>query len=159
MLNITKATKSNLDMALNIRLETLRVVNALPEETIFDKSLIDTTKDYFKNPNQTTVLAIDNEALDNEAIGCATICYINIMPTFDHASGKRAHIMNVYVRKNYRRQGIAFQMMSLLIKEAIQKGISEISLDTTESGTPLYEQCGFKKTDEGMVLQLNYLIY
>ncbi len=155
MLNIRKATESDLDTLLNIRLETLRVVNALPEETIFNKLLIDTTKNYFKNPNQTTVLAIDNAALDNEAIGCATICYINIMPTFDHPSGKRAHIMNVYVRKSYRRQGIAFQMMNLLIKEAIQKGISEISLDSTESGFSLYEKCGFTKTQEGMILQLH----
>lgn len=150
MLKIIKASEANLDMVLNIRMETLRVVNALPEETIFEKSLIDTTREYLENSDQTTVLAIDNEV-----IGCATICYINIMPTFDHPSGKRAYIMNVYTRKNYRRKGIAFQMMNILIKEAIQKGVSEIILDTTESGRFLYEKCGFRKSEEGMVLQLN----
>jgi len=48
------------------------------------------SKKYVKNSFQTTLLAVDNAV-----IGCATICYIKIMPTFDHPSGKRAHIMNV----------------------------------------------------------------
>lgn len=52
--------------------------------------------------NQTTVLAIDECV-----IGCATICYIDMMPTFSHPTGKRAHLMNVYTNCEYRRRGIA----------------------------------------------------
>lgn len=62
--------------------------------------------------------------------------------------------MNVYTRINYRRQGIAFQMMKMLIEEAESKGVTEISLDATEVGRPLYEKCGFIKKEEGMVLNL-----
>ena len=76
------------------------------------------------------------------------------MPTFDHSSGKRAHIMNVYTRNNYRRQGIAYQMVSFLIEEAKQNGVTDISLDATELGRPLYEKFGFSKTEEGMVLNI-----
>ena len=47
----------------------------------------------------------------------------NLIKTFDHPCGKRAHIMNVYTRKSYRRQGIAFKMMKILIEEAKQKGV------------------------------------
>lgn len=62
--------------------------------------------------------------------------------------------MNVYTRNNYRRQGIAFRMMEMLILEAKQRGISEISLDATELGKPLYKKCGFVNTQEGMVLNI-----
>jgi ribosomal protein S18 acetylase RimI-like enzyme len=149
MINIIKATATDLDRVICSRIEMLKVVNGLSEYTEFDKEFINNTREYLCNSNQATLLAVDEEV-----IGCATICYINVLPTFDHPSGKRAHIMNVYTRNNYRKQGIAFQMMKILIKEAEQKGVTEISLDATEAGRPLYEKCGFIKTDEGMVLNL-----
>ena len=149
MINIIKATSSDLDMVMSSRIEMLKDVNGLSEDTEFDIKFIDITREYFRNSDQTTVLAVDNDV-----IGCSTICYINVMPTFDHPSGKRAHIMNVYTRNNYRRQGIAYQMVSFLIEEAKQNGVTEISLYATELGRPLYEQCGFQKTEEGMILNL-----
>ena len=149
MINIIKATNDDLDMMMSSRIEMLKVVNGLSEDILFNKEFIDSTREYFQNSFQTTVLAVDNDV-----IGCATICYIKIMPTFDHPSGKRAHIMNVYTRYNYRRKGIAFQMMKILIEDAKQKGVTEISLDATELGRPLYEKFGFSKTEEGMVLNI-----
>lgn len=149
MLNIVKASDADLEAVMNSRIEMLKVVNGLSEDASFNKEFINSTREYFRNAEQTTVLAVDEEI-----VGCASICYINIMPTFDHPSGKRAHIMNVYTRKNYRRQGIAFQMMKMLMEEAKQQGVTEISLDATEVGRPLYEKCGFVKMEEGMVLNL-----
>jgi ribosomal protein S18 acetylase RimI-like enzyme len=149
MINIIKATAADIDRVISSRIEMLKIVNCVSEDTQFDKEFINNTRDYLCNSNQTTLLAVDKEV-----IGCATICYIDVLPTFDHPSGKRAHIMNVYTRNNYRRQGIAFQMMKMLIEEADQKGVTEISLDATESGKPLYEKCGFIKTEEGMVLNM-----
>ncbi|NLK95760.1 MAG: GNAT family N-acetyltransferase [Clostridiales bacterium] len=147
MVKIIKATDADLEKIISSRIEMLKAVNKLPEDVVFDEEFINNTKEYFKNYNQTTLLAIDEEV-----IGCATICYITLMPTFDHPSGKRAHIMNVYTRDNYRRQGIAFQMMNMLINEAKEKGVTEISLDTTDLGRPLYKKCGFTETEEGMIL-------
>ena len=149
MINIIKATSSDLDMVMSSRIEMLKVINGLSEDIEFDIQFIDITREYFGNSDQTTVLAVDNDV-----IGCSTICYINVMPTFDHPSGKRAHIMNVYTRNDYRRQGIAYQMVSFLIEEAKQNGVTEISLDATELGRPIYEKCGFQKTEEGMILNL-----
>lgn len=152
MINIIKATDIEFDMVINSRLEMLKVVNNLSEDAAFNEDFINSTKEYFRSPYQTTVLSVN----DNEVVGCATICYIKVMPTFDHPSGKRAHIMNVYTRNNYRRQGIAFRMMETLIQEAKQKGISEISLDATESGRPLYKKCGFVDSEESMVFNMNH---
>lgn len=149
MVNIIKATNDDLDRVISSRIEMLNVVNGLSEEAACDPAVIDNTREYLKNSNQTTVLAIDGDV-----VGCATICYINVLPTFDHPSGKRAHIMNVYTRNNYRRQGLAKQMLLILIEEAKQKGITEISLDASDLGRPVYEKCGFTKTVEGMYLNL-----
>ena len=77
---------------------------------------------------------------------------ITLMPTFSHPTGKRAHLMNVYTAKDYRRQGIGMKMVSMLIDEAWNKGVTEISLDATEDGRALYAKCGFTYSNECMVL-------
>ncbi len=144
-----KAEKNNVDLFMKIRLEMLRVVNNLPSEYVFDDELIKNSRDYFQKGNQTTILAVENDV-----VGCAVICYIDTLPTFSHKTGKRAHLMNVYTKSDYRRQGIATKMVSMLIDEAKEKGVTEISLDATESGICLYEKLGFKKSNECMTLNL-----
>ena len=42
-------------------------------------------------------------------------------------------------RKNIRRKGIAGKMLEMRIKEAWERGVTEISLDATKEGRPLYE--------------------
>ncbi|MCR5283501.1 MAG: GNAT family N-acetyltransferase, partial [Lachnospiraceae bacterium] len=57
-----------------------------------------------------------------------------------------------YTMKEWQRQGIARKMVSMLIDEAWKRGATEISLDATEEGRPLYERLGFTESTEGMFL-------
>lgn len=155
MIRYILATNDDIDLLMSSRLEMLKVVNNLPADYIFSEELITYSKEYFEKGNQTTILAIDEEI--DSVIGCATLCYIEMMPTFSHPTGKRAHLMNVYTNQDYRRKGIAMKMMEMLIIEARDRGVTEISLDATESGRPLYEKCGFKASDECMTLNLGKL--
>lgn len=149
MIEIRKATQKDISQVLDMRYITVRDVCHLENDDSFDEEFQKTTRTYFEEADQTTVLAFD----EDNPIGCASICYILLMPTFDHPTGRRAHIMNVYVDKNYRRRGIALQMMHALIDEAKEKGVTEISLDATKDGRFLYEKVGFKDSSEGMVLE------
>jgi hypothetical protein len=45
-------------------------------------------------------------------------------------------------------------MCEILINDARDKGVTEISLDATESGRPLYKSLGFKESEECMVLTI-----
>lgn len=145
-----KTTKADIELLMQIRLEMLREVNGLSGEFVFDENLVADSRKYFEDGNQTTVLALDNE----EVVGSASLSYIWIMPTFDHPTGRRAHLMNVYTKSEYRRKGISKRMVELLIDEAKEKGVTEISLDATKMGRPLYEALGFEKNSAGMVLEL-----
>lgn len=144
------ATKDDMTLLMQIRLEMLKVVNHLPSDYVFDNQLLTYSQTYFEKGNQTTVLAVEEDTV----VGCATLCYIEMMPTFSHLTGKRGHLMNVYTNSQYRRQGIASKMLDMLIQEAKEKGVTEISLDATDCGKPLYEKFGFKQSDECMVLNL-----
>ena len=142
------ATASDIDLLLSSRLEILKVVNSLDEDYQYSDEIIRESRDYFLNGDQVTVLAMDGD----KVIGCASMSFMRIMPTFSHPTGKRAHLMNVYTSKEYRRQGIAEKMVKMLIDITWQRGATEISLDATEAGRPLYEKLGFKDSTECMVL-------
>ena len=122
----------------------------MSEDYTFPDNLVDSSRLYFEDGNQTTILAMDGR----KVVGCASVSYIEVMPTFAHPTGKRGHIMNVYTKKDYRGQGIARHMMELLINEAKLRGVTELSLDTTESGRALYHACGFNESKECMVLTI-----
>ncbi len=147
-MEIIKTTNEQIEDLMNIRLEMLKEVNKLSDDYVYDKSFVDNCRNHFLNGNQTTVLVYDN----SKPVACATLCYINVMPTFDHPTGNRAHLMNVYVNKNFRRKGLAKKMIDLLVDEAKEKGVTEISLDATEAGKPLYSNCGFTFNNSAMVL-------
>jgi ribosomal protein S18 acetylase RimI-like enzyme len=149
MIKYIISSEDDVELLMQSRLAMLKAVNDLQEDYKFTDELIENSREYFKYANQTTILAIDEKV-----VGCATMCYIEMMPTFLHPAGKRAHLMNVYTDSQYRRRGIAFQMVSMLINEAKEKGVTEISLDATELGRPLYKKYGFVESNEYMVLNM-----
>ena len=148
MVEIRIATKDDIELLMSSRLEMLKVVNNLPADYEYSEEIVRESRDYFLNGDHITVLAID----DGDVIGCASMSFMWIMPTFSHPTGKRAHLMNVYTRSEYRRQGIARKMVNMLIDETWKRGATEISLDATTMGRPLYESLGFTNSTEGMVL-------
>jgi len=148
MVEIRIAAKDDIELLMSSRLEMLKVVNNLPQDYEYTDEIVSESRDYFLNGDQVTVLALDGDVV----AGCASMSFMRIMPTFSHPTGKRAHLMNVYTRSEYRRQGIAREMVNMLIDETWKRGATEISLDATKMGRPLYESLGFTNSTECMVL-------
>lgn len=136
------------EAAVSLRLEMLKIVNRLPPETDLGEAFTEAVRVHFQNGDQATVLAFDGE----KAVGCATLCFLYLTPTVSHPTGKRAHLMNVYTKADHRRRGIAREMLRLLTDAARERGVTQISLDATEAGRPLYEALGFTAAEEAMVL-------
>ena len=150
MITYENASPKHIGDFINLRIELLCGIYDKPE-TAFEGEFTRLSEEFFKNGDQTTILAYDGE----RAVGCATICYITLMPTFDHPTGKRAHIMNVYTNTDSLRRGIARQMVTTLLDEANERGVTCVSLDATENGAPLYKSLGFEYSRENMELALN----
>ena len=143
------AGAGDIELLVQSRADTLRAVNRLDAGYQFSREFLDASRKYFLEGDQETVLAVDG----GRVLGCATMCYISIMPTFSHPTGRRAHLMNVYTDPAARRQGVAYRMVSMLIESAWARGATEISLDATEAGRPLYRKLGFTDSGECMVLE------
>ena len=58
----------------------------------------------------------------------------------------------MYTHPEYRRKGIAYKTLNLLVLNAKERGISHITLEATDMGRPLYEKFGFVKMQDEMQL-------
>jgi GNAT superfamily N-acetyltransferase len=61
---------------------------------------------------------------------------------------QRAHILNVYIEREVRRQGLAKQLMLLMIQWLREQGFSSVALHASEEGRPLHEKLYFVPTNE-----------
>lgn len=150
MMEYRAATAEDIEVLMEIRLEMLREVNGLSEDHEFSTVLVEKSREYFLSGDQTTILAFEGSYL----AGCGSISYIEVMPTYDHPTGRRGHIMNVYTRPEFRRCGAGRRLMEMLTEDAKAQGATEISLDATEQGRPLYRAMGFVESGEAMVMVL-----
>lgn len=90
---------------------------------------------------------------ENNFVGSGGVSFFQVMPTYHNPSGKKAYIMNMYTHPNYRRRGIAYKTLDMLIRDTKCNGISAISLEATAMGLPLYEKYGFVKMNNEMELR------
>lgn len=146
-----KASLKDIDLLTEIRIQVLRAANGLTGEEDMEEVKKQSYQYYKQALKDGTTVAYF--VLDGEQIaGTGGVSFYQVMPTYHNPSGRKAYIMNMYTRPEYRRQGIAYKTLDLLVKEARQRGITAISLEATEMGQPLYEKYGFVKLDNEMEL-------
>jgi GNAT superfamily N-acetyltransferase len=61
---------------------------------------------------------------------------------------KRPVIVNMYTERPYRRKGIARMLMRTMIAWCREEGFGSVGLHASNEGRPLYEELGFKPTNE-----------
>jgi GNAT superfamily N-acetyltransferase len=61
---------------------------------------------------------------------------------------RRATILNVYVHPDFRRKGVARQLMKTMIDWCRKESFAAVYLHASKNGRPLYEAMGFKPTTE-----------
>ena len=146
-----KATIEDIDELVRTRIIVLRAANKLSDDV--DMSVVEKESyEYYKSALETgeyiAYLVYDNETF----IGAGGVSFYQVMPTYHNPTGKKAYIMNMYTAPEYRRQGIAFHTLDLLVKDIRKQGVSQITLEATEMGRSLYEKYGFVKMEDEMEL-------
>lgn len=146
-----RATIEDMEELVRTRMIVLRAANQLSDDVDMTKVERESYT-YYKRALETgehiAYLVYDNETF----IGAGGVSFYQVMPTFHNPTGKKAYIMNMYTAPEYRRQGIAFHTLELLVKEVKERGVSQISLEATTMGRALYEKYGFVKMQDEMEL-------
>ena len=146
-----KATLDDLEILTETRIEVLRAANQLNGDVDMSevkKQSYGYYQNSLENDTHVAYLIFD----DDKFVGAGGISYFQVMPTYHNPTGKKAYVMNMYTNPNYRRQGIAYKTLDLLVADARKKGITAISLEATEMGRPLYEKYGFLNMNDEMEL-------
>jgi len=61
---------------------------------------------------------------------------------------RRAVILNVYTEPEFRKRGIARQIMLTILAWVKEQGLRSANLHASDEGRPLYEKLGFEATNE-----------
>lgn len=146
-----RATMEDIDELVRTRIIVLRAANKLSDDV--DMSTVEKESyAYYKHALETgehiAYLVYDN----GKFIGTGGVSFYQVMPTYHNSTGKKAYIMNMYTAPEYRRQGIAFHTLELLVKDAKEQGMLQIALEATDMGRLLYERYGFVKMEDEMEL-------
>ncbi len=137
-----RATKDELEMLVKTRIEVLRAANKL-DENVDMKDVEENSRIYYNKTLDDGIHVAYLVFHDEAFVGAGGVSFFQVLPTYDNPTGCKAYIMNMYTRPEYRRRGIAYKVLNLLVNEAKERGISHISLEATEDGRPLYEKYGF----------------
>ena len=149
-----KADISDIDILMETRIEVLRAANQLPAEVDMSEVRHESCVYYKRALNDNThtaYLVYDGDTV----VGAGGVSFFQVMPTYHNPSGNKAYIMNMYTHPDYRRQGIAFKVLDMLVKECRERKITAVSLEATESRRPLYEKYGFIEMKHEMELPEN----
>jgi len=61
---------------------------------------------------------------------------------------ERAVILNMYTEPEFRKRGIARQIMLAILAWLKEQGLRSVNLHASSEGRPLYEKLGFENTNE-----------
>lgn len=150
-LTYKKATLEDLEILTETRICVLRAANKLTDDVDMTE-VREQSYAYYKkalsDDTHVAYLVFDKDAF----VGAGGVSFFQVMPTFHNPSGRKAYIMNMYTDPNYRRQGIAYKTLDLLVSEAKERDITAISLEATDMGRPLYVKYGFVEMHDEMEL-------
>lgn len=137
-----KAEFEDISELVSLRTEYLLEDYGAISETIL--SLIaDNLPSYFTNHLNKDLIAFvcRNE---NQILGCCFL-YISEKPSNpSFINGRTGTVMNVYTRPQFRKRGIARELMKMLLSESKRNDLDFVELKATDSGYSLYKALGFE---------------
>jgi len=149
-MDIRKAVFSDIDMLADNRVEFVCSIANIENKDEFRVYTREYLHKHFEDGSLLSYIAVDG----GKIVSACILCIYQTLPIPSCMNGKTGLLLNVNTHKEYRRQGLAFTLISKLIEEAKLVNVSKIQLDYTDDGYQLYKKLGFTGLDSEMVLKL-----
>ena len=144
-----KLSKKELDAFIEMRINQLREEGA-KEDIDLKPALLDYYKRHMKDGTFVSWIAVD----DGRIIGTSGMSFEEKPPYFGCPSGKIGLLSSMFTNPNYRRKGIAKELLSRVINEAKQYGCGTIQITASDMGVKLYTDFGFEHNSNFMQYKL-----
>ena len=149
MIEYRKLENKDLDEFIRIRINQLREEGAT-EDIDLKPALMDYYNRHLSDGTFVSYLAVDGDKI----VGTSGMSFVEKPPYFSCPSGKLGLLSSMYTDTNYRRQGIAKKLLSLVVEEARAYGCGTVQITASDMGVLLYTDFGFVKNENFMQYKL-----
>jgi len=144
-----KLSEKELDVFIGMRINQLREEGA-KEDIDLKPALLDYYTRHMKDGTFVSWVALDG----NNIIGTSGMSFVEKPPYFGCPSGKIGLLSSMFTNPNYRRNGIAKELLSRIVNEAKQYGCGTIQITASDMGVKLYTDFGFEHNGNFMQYKL-----
>ncbi|MBO4391035.1 MAG: GNAT family N-acetyltransferase [Lachnospiraceae bacterium] len=149
MIRYEKLTEKYLDTFIQIRIKQLREEGATE-----DIDLVPALQDYY-NRHMSDGTFVSWLALEGDKIvGTSGMSFVEKPPYFGCPSGRLGLLSSMFTDPEYRRMGIAKELLSRVVEEARAYGCGAVQITASDMGVLLYTAFGFKKNGNFMQYKL-----
>lgn len=144
-----KLTDKELDTFIDTRIKQLREEGAT-EDIDLKPALRDYYERHMADGTFVSWIALDGDKI----IGTSGMSFVEKPPYFGCPNGKIGLLSSMYTSNEYRRQGIAKELLTRVVKEAENYGCGVVQITASDMGVLLYTDFGFQKNGNFMQYKL-----
>ena len=144
-----RLTPKELDIFIDMRIHQLREEGA-KEEIDLVPALREYYTRHMADGTFVSWLAVEGETI----IGTSGMSFVEKPPYFGCPSGKMGLLSSMFTSPNYRRKGIAKELLSRVINDARAYGCGTIQITASDIGVKLYTDFGFVHNNNFMQYKL-----
>ena len=149
MITYQKLTKAQLDTFIQMRIRQLREEGAT-EDIDLVPALLDYYDRHMADGTFVSWLAMDGDKI----VGTSGMSFVEKPPYFSCPNGRIGLLSSMFTDPDYRRMGIAKELLSRVVEEARNYGCGCVQITASDMGVLLYTDFGFKKN--GNFMQYNF---
>ncbi len=144
-MELRAATPDDLDHVIDMRIAYLREIN----NKLSDKemgALLTHLPDYYRRHMGNdffAYLALE----DGKPVSTVFLLIIERPASLRFITGKSGVLLNVYTDPACRKRGLASALLNMAMEDAKKHGVSNVELQATDMGFPIYEKLGFRHKD------------
>ena len=150
-----KLTEEELETFIDIRIRQLTEEytsegREVPKNVGLKSALLDYYRKHMSDGTFVSWLAMDGNAI----VGTSGMSFVEKPPYFTCPSGKLGLLSSMYTTPNYRRMGIAKELLRRVVEEARAYGCGSVHITASDMGVKLYTAYGFKHNGNFMMYNL-----
>ena len=144
-----RLTEKELEVFIDMRISQLREEGA-KEDIDLKPALRDYYSRHMTDGTFISWLAVDKDKI----VATSGISFVEKPPYFGCTSGKTGLLSSMFVSKEYRRQGIAKELLARVVNAAKDYGCGTVQITASDMGVLLYSNFGFVKNGNFMQYKL-----
>lgn len=133
-----KLSEKELNVFIEMRINQLRE-EGTKEDIDLKPALMDYYMRHMKDGTFISWIALD----EGRIIGTSGMSFVEKPPYFGCPSGKIGLLSSMYTNPNYRRMGIAKELLHRVVEEARNYGCGTVQITASDMGVKLYTAYGF----------------